>query len=333
MRLKARPLITSAVGPSGRDADHPESVAQPPNLHVALTSAASSAPALSERVEQKFFILPHRESLAFALLRRNCRQDPEYPVGQVNSLYFDTPDLDQHQRSDSGESTKDKVRIRWYGSEYDPHRTGSVAASADASALACAAEAAGAATAVCAAGAVGGGAHDVQVWLELKSRRGLASTKQRVALSVPVGALRFGALQDGIVPAATLMTTMAGFGFFGSPVIAVSYWRYRFVEPRTGFRVSIDSHIRSSVVMPGIGEGERGLELPGAVVEVKGPVFDVPCALREIAEIGSSWTRYSKYSSSLDGHTAVRGSASRLWPSGTMNDGPGVLASIRQTAG
>jgi len=322
---------------SSPNAGHGQSLAQPPNLHVALTSAASSAPLLRERVEQKFFILPQRESLAFALLRRTCRQDPEYPVGQVNSLYFDTPDLDQHQRSDSGESTKDKVRIRWYGSEYDPHRAGSVAGDKVASAVACAADAAGTAAAACAVGAAGAGASEVQVWLELKSRRGFASTKQRVALSVPAGALRFGALQDGIVPAATLMTTMAGFGFFSRgplrPVITISYWRYRFVEPRTGFRVSIDSHIRSSVVMPGIGQGERGLELPGAVVEVKGPAFDVPCALREIAEIGSSWTRYSKYSSSLNGHVAVRGSTSRLWPSGTMSDGPGVLASVRQTAG
>ena len=102
----------------------------------------------------------------------------------------------------------------------------------------------------------------------------------------------------------TLARATAGFGFFTyaplRPVIVISYWRYRFVEPETGLRISIDSHIRSSMVMPGVGRGERGLELPGAVVEVKGTRFDVPRSLRAIAEIGSSWTRYSKYSSSLD---------------------------------
>jgi hypothetical protein len=281
----------------------------PPNLHVSVSSPASSAPPLRERVEQKFFVLPWRESFAFGLLRRTCREDPVFPVGQVNSLYFDTPDLDQHQRSDSGEYTKDKVRIRWYGDEHDPHRT-----------------------------AVDGDAQDqdVQVWLELKSRRGFSSTKQRLSLDVPAGALRFSALQDGIVPATTLVRTMAGFGFFARgplrPVIVISYWRYRLVEPRTGFRISIDSHIRSSMVMPGIGQGERGLELPGAIVEVKSPVFDVPNSLREIAEIGSSWTRYSKYSSSLDGHAATRGSVSRLWPSGMMDRQPGILARVGGTA-
>jgi hypothetical protein len=160
----------------------------------------------------------------------------------------------------------------------------------------------------------------VRVWLELKSRRGFASTKQRVVLEAPAAALEYSALPHGIVPALTLARIMAGFGFFTyaplRPVIAISYWRYRFVEPESGFRISIDSHIRSSIVMRGIGRGERGLELPGAVVEVKGSRFEVPYSLRPIAEIGSSWTRYSKYSSSLDGHEGASGSVSRLWPNG-----------------
>jgi hypothetical protein len=258
-------------------------------------------------VEQKFFIPPLKESLAFALLRRTCREDPEFPVGQVNSLYFDTPDLDQHQRSDCGEYAKDKIRVRWYGEEYDPHRK--MAASDE----------------------------KVRIWLELKSRRGFASTKQRLTMDIPAAALTYSALPKGIVPNSLLVRTMAGFGFFAPgrliPVVAISYWRYRFVEPRTGFRISIDSHIRSSMVMPGIGGGERALELPGAVVEVKGPVFEVPQSLRLIAEIGSSWTRYSKYSSSLEGHEADRGSVSRLWPNGMMDGEPGILARVGRTLG
>ncbi|MBN1319857.1 MAG: VTC domain-containing protein [Thermoleophilia bacterium] len=276
----------------------------PSNLHISQASPASTAPSLRERVEQKFFIHPSREGLAFALLRRTCREDPEYPVGQVNSLYFDTTDLEQHERSASGDHAKDKVRIRWYGDEHDPHRGN------------------------------GGGGHPAQetakVWLELKSRRGFASTKQRADMSVPGAVLGRDALTQGIVSPTRLVRTMAGFGFFARgrlcPVIAVTYWRYRFIEPLTGFRISIDSHVRSTIVMPGIGHGERGLELPGAVVEIKGPVFDVPPSLREIAEIGSPWTRYSKYSASLDGHGAAQGSVSRLWPPGVMDAGPGVLS-------
>jgi len=292
----------------------------PANLHVAVTSRVPNVPPLSERVEQKFFVLPQREALAFALLRRTCRADREYAVGQVNSLYFDTPDLDQHQRSDSGEYAKDKVRIRWYGEEHDPHRTsrdtlGGDIVGRDASTL-----------------AVGSAGALVRVWLELKSRRGFASTKQRLVLEASTPSLALRALPQGIVPSATLARTVASFGFFTHaplrPVVAISYWRYRFVEPETGFRISIDSHIRSSMVMPGVGRGERGLELPGAVVEIKGPRFEVPPSLREIAEIGSSWTRYSKYSSSLEGHESSHGSVSRLWPNGMMDREPGALGRV-----
>lgn len=293
----------------------------PANLHVTVASRVTNAPRLSERVEQKFFVLPQREGLAFALLRRTCRADCDYPVGQVNSLYFDTPDLDQHQRSDSGEYVKDKVRIRWYGEEHDPHHAdrekqgdGRVERGA------------------CGPVATSGSGL-VRVWVELKSRRGFASTKQRLVLEVAVSSLAHRVLSRGIVPPSALAKTMASFGFFTyaplRPVVAISYWRHRFVEPETGFRISIDSHIRSSMVMPGIGRGERGLELPGAVVEIKGPRFQVPPSLREIAKIGSSWTRYSKYSSSLEGHESVHGSVSRLWPNGMMHREPGVLGQVR----
>jgi hypothetical protein len=240
---------------------------------------------LIERVEQKYFVPPARMSLALALLRRTCRWDEEYPREQINSLYFDTRDLDQHERSLAGDFAKDKIRIRWYGTSIEEET--------------------------------------VPVWLELKSRRGFASTKQRQMVEVQASSLASKALVRGIVPLISLTQTVAGFGFSSpqrlQPVIAVSYWRERFVEPRTGLRVALDSRIRSSAVMAGVGRGERDLELPGAVIEVKGPSVDLPHCLRQVAELGLSWTRYSKYSSSLEAHAGDLGSVSRLWPSGTTH--------------
>ena len=272
-----------------------ETALVPANLHVCGGGQDSGHTLVGQRVEQKFFVMPHRQGAAMALLRRTCRAEDLYPAGQVNSLYFDTHDLDQHERSVAGEHAKDKTRIRWYGTEGDPHR------------------------------ADHGETGLVKVWLELKSRRGAASTKQRLSQEVSAAALCFSSLSRGIVPASLLGHTMAGFGFVARgrlcPVVVISYQRHRFVEPETGYRVSIDSQIRSSLVMPGWGRGERALELPGAVVEVKGPVFDVPRSLRPLVEIGTSWTRYSKYSSSLEGHAADGGSVSRLWPSGVMVPG------------
>lgn len=258
-------------------------------------------------MEQKFFIPPSRMALARALLLRTCRVDPLHPSGQVNSVYFDTVDLDQHERSESGERVKDKVRIRWYGDEHDPHQ-GTIDPQSS-------------------------WADDeerVDAWLELKSRQGFASTKQRRHGRVPSVNLAWSALADGIAPPTVLLQTMAAFGFFPpgpiQPVIVISYQRHRFVEPRTGNRLSIDWRIRSTMLTRGRGIGERGLELPGAVVEVKCPEFGLPPSLVELAELGTSWSRFSKYSACLEAHEAERGSVSRLWPSGSMEHQPGALA-------
>jgi hypothetical protein len=253
----------------------------PRNLHVSLTT--TGGPSREERVERKFFVAPGRALSALALLRRSCRWDRDFPREQVNSLYFDTADLDQHDRSIAGEYAKDKVRIRWYGA--DP---------------------------------VDGG--PVPVWLELKSRRGFMSSKQRLRLEVPGSRLDHDHLSGGIVSATRLLETMAGFGFFAPgpllPVLVVRYFRYRFVEPRSGYRVSLDTNVRSSLVFPGLGRRERSLRLLGSVIEVKGPSVDMPAALLPVADLGSSWTRFSKYSSSIDAHVSRLGTVARLWPPG-----------------
>jgi hypothetical protein len=303
--------------------------AAPANLHISVTSRASDAPRLRERMEQKFFVRPERLGNAMALLFRVCRRDPLFPDGQVNSLYFDTFDLEEHLRSDAGDSAKDKIRIRWYGDEFDPHRR---SARSDAMTETAAARGAagwppgGPACAAAAQGSAGppaAASQTVRVWPERKTRRGFASTKQRASLEVPGLALAFSALGRGIVSPALLVDTMAGFGYFPPkgrfcPVIAISYSRYRFVEPVTGFRISIDWRIRSSLVMPGLGRGARGLELPGAIVEVKGHTSDVPPALQALVDIGSTWTRFSKYSSCLEAHAADLGTVCRTWPSGLI---------------
>lgn len=258
----------------------------PPNLH--LGAATTGRPTHEERVERKFFVPPDRASSALALVRRSCRWDRSFPKEQINSLYFDTVDLDQYDRSDSGDFAKDKVRIRWYGA--DPLGDG-----------------------------------PVPVWLELKSRRGFVSTKQRLCLEVPGRRLEYDRLRGGIVPAVLLLETLAEFGFFAPgrliPVVVVSYFRSRFVEPRSGHRVSLDTNVRSSVVLPGLGCGERSLRLPGSVIEIKGPSVDMPRALFQVAAFGSSWTRFSKYSSSIEAHSSELGGVARLWPSGICRVG------------
>jgi hypothetical protein len=270
----------------------------PSNLHV--SRAISGRESLKERMEHKYFISPDAAVRALALLRRSCRYDPEFPQEQINSLYFDSPDLDQHERSLAGDLVRSKIRIRWYGDRVGPHATpgGEDAASA------------------CK------GSDKVRVWVELKSRCGFASTKQRRTVKVPVERLALPALRQGILEPHALEQIMTEFSFCSArrlcPIAAISYWRHRFVEPCSGSRVSLDSHIRSTVVVPGLGRGERGLELAGAVLEVKGAGFVLPTQLLALAELGASWTRFSKYSASLDAHLEGLDDVARVWPSGVM---------------
>jgi len=214
-----------------------------------------------------------------------CRADGQYPEGQINTLYFDTPDLDQHNRSASGDFRKDKVRIRWYDRIEDPQAT-------------------------------------VPVYLEVKTRRGFASGKRRQRFLVPASRLEMANLGAGIIDRPTLITTLAELGHYPErplqPVIVVSYWRYRFTEMFTGVRVALDRDIRSTMVAPGLGSGERDLPLRGGVIEVKGPSFELPPTLRHMRLLKSDWSRFSKYGHSIDAHLSHPGMAGRLWPPGRV---------------
>ena len=240
---------------------------------------------LPQRIERKFFVVPKNVGSAYGLLQHICRFDDEYPSEQINSLYFDTEDLDQHERSSSGDFRKNKVRIRWYGKEDNLHdRT--------------------------------------IVFLELKSRQGFASTKQRLKLQVPVENLTPGNLRKGIIPRTMLVDTLASFGYFPPeplrPIIKISYWRYRFSEILTGQRVSLDCHICSTMIAREIGNGEHDLELAGAVIEIKGTSMELPITFKHVKILDLDWSRFSKYSSCIDSHTDGPGTVGHLSPSGKI---------------
>jgi len=240
---------------------------------------------LPQRFERKYYLAPAQVGFAYGLLRQICPPASEYPSEQINSLYFDTPDLDQHERSSSGDYRKDKVRIRWYGKDEKLRGMQTI-------------------------------------FLELKSRRGFASTKQRLILQAPAENLFLENLGKGIVPKILLMDTLSRFGYFPSqpllPVIKISYWRYRYSEMMSEQRVSLDFHINSTMVMPGPGNGEKDLELPGGVIEIKGMSMELPEALRRVRILDTDWTRFSKYSACIEAHTEKPGSVGRSSPSGRV---------------
>jgi hypothetical protein len=66
---------------------------------------------LPERFERKFYLVPKKVGLAYGLLRQVCTMDSMYPSEQINSLYFDDADLDQHERSLSGDFKKTRCEF------------------------------------------------------------------------------------------------------------------------------------------------------------------------------------------------------------------------------
>ena len=237
------------------------------------------------RFERKFAIVPMKTGFALALLRQVCRADKEYPHDRVNSLYYDTADLEQYERSAAGELRKNKVRIRWYDS--DLKTTG-----------------------------------DVPVYLEVKSREGFASSKQRRKFTVSPDSLKPENMGRGILDKSVIANTLGSFGYFPEkplhPVIVISYHRYRFNEILTGVRVSFDYDIRASVVAPDLGRRDREITLPNSVIEVKGPTIELPYTLRRMKIMDVDWSRFSKYGGCLDVHFTEPGTIARLWPSGRI---------------
>ncbi len=235
------------------------------------------------RFERKFSIVPRNIGFALAFLRQICRPDKEYPKDRVNSLYFDSADLDEYMRSVSGEFRKNKVRVRWYGT-------------------------------------VSGNEGTKSVYLELKSREGFASSKQREELTVPSENLIPERLGRGIIDKTTLNNTLAKFGHFPEtplrPVIVISYQRYRFQEIQTGIRVSYDYDISASMIAPELRRFESRISLPTAVIEVKGPTIELPVTLRRMKFLDTDWSRFSKYGYCIDAFLSDPGSVARFSPSG-----------------
>ena len=239
-----------------------------------------------QRIERKFFILPRNLGFVRTLMNEVCRPDKQFPKGQVNSLYYDTIDLAQYMRSIDGDLRKHKVRIRWYDKIEDYEG-------------------------------------DIPIFVELKMREGLASTKQRKRLLVPPEYLDRVSLSSGIIDGMTMARILAAFGYFPDrplrPVVLISYWRHRFTEVMTGARVSLDYDIRSTLVVRELGYGERDLKLRGGILEIKRPSMELPPTLvRRVNLLHTEWSRYSKYGQCIETYLSHPSATARLWPSGKV---------------
>jgi len=236
----------------------------------------------SPRLERKYFIPTTMLAQATAMLSHSCIPDPQFPHGLVQSIYYDTTDLEFFYQSADGQRSKRKIRIRWYDRPNDGYTT---------------------------------------AYLEVKSKVGLIGTKARSALQVQTSRLSR-PTTAGPVPYDHLCQILTGLGFLPErriyPIVMIQYVRSRFVDIATGMRVSLDQRTESRLITNLDGFVRPRVMLSGAIIELKGSCIDIPPTLQWLRHMQSDWSGYSKYAVCLEAHMTEPGSVGASMPSGRI---------------
>ena len=73
----------------------------------------------SIRCERKYCLsADSHNDLESIILRHPALFKKTYPARQINNIYFDTPDFNAFMDNIDGNSHREKIRIRWYGSDF-----------------------------------------------------------------------------------------------------------------------------------------------------------------------------------------------------------------------
>lgn len=221
------------------------------------------------RFERKFTLSLNETGLALKLLPRFFPPAPKFKREQLNSLYFDYPEGEDLRKKTGGEFSEDRVRIRWYGEDADLEGMR-------------------------------------EIFVELKTRKGLQVIKKRAKLEVPSDFLAPHALWKGIIPYPLLSEILKQFGYFPpkplKPVIKISFWRLRLQDPFNGKRVSLDFGMKSTLIHPPVWSTSEDLTYRFGILEIKGQNSEPPPLLSRIVLLEDECSRSSKYSLCLKMH-------------------------------
>lgn len=210
--------------------------------------------------ELKYVFPGHLFGLLLPRVRSRCRLDPQYPVGTVTSIYFDTRGLRYLNEKLNSDYIKRKVRLRWYS---DP----------------------------------GDGGISRYSYLELKDRIGSKRTKFRLPVEYSGEKLAEMDLSRNLPRDLSAALRSAGVSLPGGlfPVCRIAYSRRRFIEPVTKSRVCLDYDISVTGWNKRMLAGRCPLELPQGVMEIKGTERRLPGVLREHGGIRIPRRSFSKY--------------------------------------
>lgn len=218
--------------------------------------------------ELKFVFSNARAGQVVRWLEHACPDDPRFAAGIVSSVYFDSRRWDSLGEKINSDFIKTKIRLRWYadsktGQPFD------------------------------------------KVFLEVKRREGATRRKSRFPAPFSGAWLEQTALTHPRLLEVDGLLRIHGLhpGAWVEPAFRITYRRRRFVEPRSGVRVSVDWDIRVPSVNGGRLWHPRPYALPEAVLEVKGAVDELPDALRPLLDFGLRRRSFSKYVACYTGAT------------------------------
>jgi hypothetical protein len=211
--------------------------------------------------EQKFAIAATRTDLAIRLLDRLCDPDPEFAIGTVSSIYFDTREWDYLGEKRNSDYLKTKVRLRWY------EQLQSVKAGSDRS------------------------------FAEVKSRTGSTRTKLRIPTQYTGKHLAAIDLHDPELLRVPAALVAAGVPIRHTlfPAFIVRYTRRRYIERSTRSRIAIDYAITAPKVNKFMLPQTYPCRLEQSVLEVKGTDAKFPVGLMSVFQLGFQREAFSKY--------------------------------------
>src|SRR5918996_741170 len=192
-------------------------------------------------IEQKFVFNAAKKDVLLDWLEFHFERDSSFYFGPIVTLYYDTPSLSLYGQVRNGDYLKTKVRLRWYQKHFPPEQ------------------------------------RSVSCYMEIKQKCGTRRYKQRQPQTLEPGCLTGDIFsQPAILEAPYELAELHVFARnVLVPILLVEYERFRFIDPVSGSRISLDSRITCSRANSAY-LADAPLAWATDVLEIKGDLDELP---------------------------------------------------------
>ncbi|MFC1599335.1 VTC domain-containing protein, partial [Candidatus Omnitrophota bacterium] len=215
---------------------------------------------LSGEHEIKFVFSNSRTDVLIQWLESMCQSDPEFPVGVVSSIYYDTAHWVSLREKINSDYVKTKVRVRWYSG-------------------------------------LNGGEEATDSYVEAKYKIGCQRKKVRVKIPYSGEWLSSIQLDERKLLEMPFFLRSKGVSLDHTlrPVFQITFKRRRYIEPLTGSRMCIDYAIAVPKVNWNILPRINPFCLNTSVFEIKGRLSNLPESMHPLINLGCREESFSKY--------------------------------------